>query len=93
VFARRSRKFEHAPHYLEVCSPTLDKWSDFVTNNNMVIVAHPPYSQEITACDFALFSELKIKLKGRRFETSISKENRKHSSAIRKMTSTVICSV
>jgi hypothetical protein len=25
VFARRSRKFEHAPHYLEVCSPTLDK--------------------------------------------------------------------
>jgi hypothetical protein len=35
----------------------------------MVIVAHPPYSPNLAPCDFALFSKLKMKLKGRRFET------------------------
>jgi hypothetical protein len=37
--------------------------------NNMVILPHPPYSPAIAPCDFALFPKLKIKLKGRRFET------------------------
>jgi hypothetical protein len=37
------------------------KTTAFVTDNNMVIVPHPPY--------FALFTKLKMKLKGRRFET------------------------
>jgi hypothetical protein len=40
-----------------------------VTNNNIVIVLHPPYSPDLAPCDFALFPELKMKLKGRRFET------------------------
>jgi histone-lysine N-methyltransferase SETMAR len=40
-----------------------------VTNNNMVIVPHPPYSPDLVPCDFALFPKLKMKLKGRRFET------------------------
>jgi histone-lysine N-methyltransferase SETMAR len=35
----------------------------------MVIVPHPPYSQDLVPCDFALFPKLKIKLKGQRFET------------------------
>jgi hypothetical protein len=35
----------------------------------MVIVPHPPYSPDLAASDFALFLKLKIKLKGRRFET------------------------
>jgi hypothetical protein len=38
------------------------KTTEFVTNNNMGIVPHPP-------CDFALFPKLKMKLKGQRFET------------------------
>jgi hypothetical protein len=33
----------------------------------MVIVPHPPYSPDLAPCDFAL--KLKMKLKGRRFET------------------------
>jgi hypothetical protein len=62
-FARNlSRKFEHAPHCHKVCSPTLD----FVTNNNIVIVPHPPYSPVYVS---SLFPKLKMKLKGRRFET------------------------
>jgi histone-lysine N-methyltransferase SETMAR len=35
----------------------------------MVIVPHPPYSPDIAPSDFAPFPKLKIKLKGRRFET------------------------
>jgi hypothetical protein len=42
------------------------KTTEFVTNNNMVIVPHPPYS---APRDFTLFPKLKMKLEGRRFET------------------------
>jgi transposase len=45
------------------------KTTEFVTNNNMVKVPHPPYSPEFAPCDFALFPKLKMKLKGRHFET------------------------
>jgi hypothetical protein len=45
------------------------KITEFVTNNNMVIVPHPPFSPDLVACDFALFPKLKMKLRGRRFET------------------------
>jgi hypothetical protein len=52
------------------------KTTEFVTNNNMVIVPHPPYSLDLTPCDFALFPKLKIKMKGH-FETvsDIQKES------------------
>jgi hypothetical protein len=40
------------------------KTTEFVTNNNMVIVPHPPCSS-----DFTLFPKLKMKLKGQHFET------------------------
>jgi transposase len=45
------------------------KTTEFLTNNNMVIVPYPPYSPDLAPCDFALFPKLKMKLKGRRFET------------------------
>jgi hypothetical protein len=35
----------------------------------MVIIPRPPYSPEVSPCGFALFPKLKMKLKGRRFET------------------------
>jgi hypothetical protein len=35
----------------------------------MVIIPHPPYSLNFASCDFTLFPKLKMKLKGRRFET------------------------
>jgi histone-lysine N-methyltransferase SETMAR len=46
------------------------KTTEYVTNNNMVIVPHPPFSPDLGPCDFALFHKLKMKLKGRRFETA-----------------------
>jgi hypothetical protein len=41
------------------------KTTEFLTIKNMVIVPYHPYPP----CDFALFPKLKMKLKGRRFET------------------------
>jgi hypothetical protein len=35
----------------------------------MIIVPHHPYSPDLVPRDFALFLKLKMKLKGRRFET------------------------
>jgi hypothetical protein len=36
---------------------------------NMDIVSHPPYSPDLAPCDFSLFPKLKMKLKGRHFES------------------------
>jgi hypothetical protein len=35
----------------------------------MTVVPHPPYSPDLTPCDFSLLPRLKIKMKGRRFDT------------------------
>jgi histone-lysine N-methyltransferase SETMAR len=35
----------------------------------MVVIPHPPYSPDLTPCDFLLFPKMKLKLKGRRFDT------------------------
>jgi hypothetical protein len=51
-------------HHNNAPTHTSLKTTEFVTNNNMVIVPHPCYSLV-----FALFPKLKMKLKGRRFET------------------------
>jgi transposase len=45
------------------------KTTEYVTNNNMVIVPHPPYSPDLVHCDFCLFPKLKMKLKKLRSET------------------------
>ena len=41
----------------------------FLTANNMTVVSHPPYSPYLAPSDFFLFPKLKMKLKGRRFQT------------------------
>jgi hypothetical protein len=35
----------------------------------MAVIPHPPYSPDLTLCDFILFPKIKLKLKGRWFET------------------------
>jgi hypothetical protein len=70
------------------------KTTEFLTNNNMVIVPHPPYSLDLAPCDIALFPKLKMKLKGRDDvlkQCPTSKGDRKwYSTAFRTMTSTVL---
>jgi hypothetical protein len=42
------------------------KTAKFVTDNNMIIIPHHPYTPDLAACDFALFP--KLKMRGRPFE-------------------------
>jgi hypothetical protein len=58
----------HIPTPSQCACPHIPENHSFVTNNNMVI-PYPPYSLDLVPCDFALFPKLKMKLKGRRFET------------------------
>jgi len=41
----------------------------FLTDNKMTVVPHPPYSPDLAPSDLFLFPKLKMKLKGRRFQT------------------------
>jgi hypothetical protein len=36
----------------------------------MAVIPHPLYSPDLATCDFFLFSKIKLRLKGRRFDTS-----------------------
>jgi hypothetical protein len=65
-----NRKFEHAPHCHEVCSPTLDKCSKAATREG--------WREPNFYLYFALFSKLKIKLKGRCFETVSDIQRKPH---------------
>jgi transposase len=56
-------------HHDNAPAHTSLKTTEFVTNNNMVIVPRPPSSPDLASCDFAFFPKLKMKLKRRRFET------------------------
>jgi hypothetical protein len=67
-----NRKSDYAPHcsfIMTMHAHTSRKTTEFVTNNNMVIFPHPPYSPDLAPCDFALLPKLKMKLKVRCFET------------------------
>jgi hypothetical protein len=35
----------------------------------MAVIPHPPYPPDLAPCDFFLFPKMKLKLKGRRFDT------------------------
>jgi hypothetical protein len=36
----------------------------------MAVIPHPPYSPDLAPCDFFLFPKMKLKLEGRRFDTT-----------------------
>jgi transposase len=52
-------------------APALRSFNDspFSAKNNMTMVPHPLYSPDLAPCDFLLFPNLKLRMKGRRFET------------------------
>jgi hypothetical protein len=35
----------------------------------MTVIPHPPYATDLALCDFFQFPKIKLKLKGRRFDT------------------------
>jgi hypothetical protein len=73
-FARRSEQKNWTwaallLHHDNDSAYTCLRTTEFVTNNDIVIVPQPPYSPDLAPRDFALFPKLKMKLKARRFET------------------------
>ena len=50
-----------------VCNSILD--TDYLTKMGIKTVPHPPYNPDLAPCDFWLFSKLKEKLRGCRYET------------------------
>jgi hypothetical protein len=72
-------------HHDNAPAHTSLKTTEFVTNNNNVIVPYPSYSPDLAP-------KLKMKLKGRRFETvsGIQRNRKRYSTALRKMASTVL---
>ncbi|PNF38765.1 hypothetical protein B7P43_G14029 [Cryptotermes secundus] len=50
------------PHTAYIVQESLAK-------NKMAVVPYSPYSPDLAPCDFFLFPKMKIKLKGRRFDT------------------------
>jgi hypothetical protein len=53
------------------------KTTEFVTNNT-ITVPHPPYWPDLSLCDFASIPKLKMKLKGRHFETVSNIQRKSH---------------
>jgi hypothetical protein len=68
------------------------KTTESVTNNNVVIIPHPPYLPDLSPCDLALFPKLKMKLKRWHFETvseGITSSTRQHSQCFWSMEKTM----
>jgi len=41
---------------------------EFLAHNSTITLLHPPYSPDLAPCDFFLFPEMKLQLKGRHFD-------------------------
>jgi hypothetical protein len=46
------------------------KQQQFLAKHKMAVNPHPPFSHDLAPCDFFLFPKMKLKLKGRRFDTN-----------------------
>jgi transposase len=42
----------------------------FLTSKNITVIPHPHYSSDLAPFDFLLFPRMKLRLKGRRFDTT-----------------------
>lgn len=54
-------------HHDNASSHTSSLTTQFLADNNIKIIPHPPYSPDLAMCDFWLFSGLKRNLRGRSF--------------------------
>jgi hypothetical protein len=48
---------------------TLVLTQQFLAKYEMAVIPHPLYSPDLAPCDFLLFPKMKLKLKGRQFDT------------------------
>jgi len=72
VRRKRSQKWQNQNliiHHDNAPAHRSFKVSPFLAKNNMTVIPHPPYSPDLAPCDFFLFPKLKLRTKGRRFDT------------------------
>jgi len=55
-------------HDNALCHTLLLVWQ-FLSNKNITVCPHPPYSLDLAPCDFWLFPKVKMTMKGKRFES------------------------
>jgi len=70
---KRPQKWQHQNlimHHDNAPAHRSFKVSQFLAKNNMTEIPHPPYSPNLAPCDFFLFPKLKLRMKGRRFDTT-----------------------
>jgi hypothetical protein len=53
---------DNAPSHTSVLT------QQFLAKNKIAVIPHPPYSPDLTPCDFFLFPKMKLKLKGCRLD-------------------------
>jgi len=54
-------------HDNTTCHTSLLVWQ-FLSNKNITVFSHPPYSPDLAPCNFWLFPKVKMTMKGKRFE-------------------------
>jgi len=58
-----------ADHHDNAPAHTAVLTQQFLAANKIPLIPHPPYSPDLAPCDFFLFPKMKLKLKGRWFDT------------------------
>jgi histone-lysine N-methyltransferase SETMAR len=66
---RRKRPDNWVLHHHNAPAHTALAVQHFLASKSMTDIPHPPYSPDLASRDFSLFHKMKIKLKGRRFDT------------------------
>ena len=56
-------------HHDNAPAHTSFRTTEFLTNSNIALVPHPPYSPDLAPCDFSFFPQMKMKMRGHRYET------------------------
>ena len=56
-------------HHDNASAHTAAKTLDFLAENSVQLVSHPPYSPDLAPCDFFLFPTVKEKIRGIRFDS------------------------
>ena len=92
VRCKRPQKWQNQKLIIHHNNPSAHrsfKVSQFLAKNSMTVVPHPPYSPDLAPCDFFLFPKLKLRMKGRRFDTieEIQEESQRVLDTIQKGTS------
>ena len=72
VWLKRPQKWQNQNlivHHDNAPAHRFFKVSQFLAKNNMTVILHSPYSPDLAPCDYFLFPKLKLRMKGRRFDT------------------------